>query len=322
MLPPSDMPPLWSVLSHRREKTAVCFDPALRGTDLRFRTTHPLEQVTASFLFNESEELAPHYIQHLIKKPVMNTLIAKTFFLAGVLLLASFTTGCDSSEDDTPTPTVITASGDITGAINEFRTLLGPLNTTPDPQFAGRREINWDGVPDQFAAPFDLPPDFFRGRGALYSTPGTAVQVSADSDNPDGALPRFGNINPNYAGIFQTFSAERLFSPVGSNIVDLTFVVPGTSTPAVSRGFGAVYTDVDAVENTAFEYFDAQGNSLGTFATPIYNNGLSFLGVVFPEPVVHRVRIEYGNAALGPDDSGNIDVAVMDDFVFGEPQAQ
>ena len=149
--------------------------------------------------------------------------------------------------------------------------------------------------------------------------PGTGLMVSADSDNPDGALPRFGNINPSYADIFQTFSVERLFSPVGSNSVDLTFFVPGSATPAVSPGFGAVYTDIDT-EHTAFEYFDIDGNSLGSYGAPLANEGLSFLGVVFPTPIVHRVRISYGTGALGPDDEDGVDVAVMDDFVYGEPQ--
>jgi hypothetical protein len=112
-----------------------------------------------------------------------------------------------------------------------------------------------------------------------------------------------------------------LFSPIGSNIVDLFFFVPGTGTPAVTRGFGAVYTDVDVIENTAFEYFDAAGNSLGTFSTPVSNNGLSFLGVTFANPVVRHVRIRYGNSALGPADSVEFDVAVMDDFIYGEPVA-
>jgi hypothetical protein len=51
------------------------------------------------------------------------------------------------------------------------------------------------------------------------------------------------------------------------------------------------------------------------------NNGLSFLGVSFSNPVVRRVRIRYGNSALGPADGGSIDVAVMDDFIYGEPVA-
>jgi hypothetical protein len=146
------------------------------------------------------------------------------------------------------------------------------------------------------------------------------VQVSADSDNPFGAPVRFGHINPEYSGIFQPFSQERLFSPIGSNIVDLTFFVPGTQTPALVRGFGALYTDIDT-EHTAFEYFDRSTQSLGKFSVPIASNGLSFLGVAFDQPIVARVRIQYGTVALGPNDGPNNDVAVMDDFIYGEPQA-
>jgi hypothetical protein len=109
-----------------------------------------------------------------------------------------------------------------------------------------------------------------------------------------------------------------LFSPVGSNTVDLTFFVPGSDTPALVRGFGAVYTDVDQ-DHTAFEYFAKDGSSLGKFAVPLADKGLSFLGVAFEKPIVARVRIEYGTVALGPDDSKENDAAVMDDFIYGEP---
>ncbi|MDZ4681849.1 MAG: hypothetical protein SH848_08385 [Saprospiraceae bacterium] len=36
--------------------------------------------------------------------------------------------------------------------------------------------------------------------------------------------------------------------------------------------------------------------------------------------IVHRVRIEYGNTSLGSSESGTVDVSVMDDFIYGEPQ--
>jgi len=223
-------------------------------------------------------------------------------------------------------PTVVSGAGDITAVVDEYRALLGADNgTEPGSRGpAGYREINWDGVPDELAAPNFLPSDFFnapeapRARGAFFSTPGEGIQVSADSDNPAGAARYFANINPGYT--FKTFSDERLFSPIGSNVVDLTFFVPGTSTPAAVRGFGAVYTDVDT-GHTAFEYFDREGNSLGNFETPVADGGISFLGVVYPEPVVFRVRISYGTAALGPDDSPEADVAVMDNFIYAEPQA-
>ena len=224
-------------------------------------------------------------------------------------------------------PQVVQAAGDIAAAVDQYRALLGDNNGgDPGAKPAGRREINWDAVPDEQSAPNDYPPDFFnasaapRARGILFSTPGTSLQVSAGANNPTSTPLRFGNINPTYPDIFKAFSPEKLFSPLGSNIVDLTFFVPGTQTPALVRGFGAVYTDVDT-DHTAYEYFDANGASLGRFSVPAADNGLSFLGVAFDTPVVARVRVEYGTVALGPNDDATNDVAVMDDFIYGEPQA-
>jgi hypothetical protein len=223
---------------------------------------------------------------------------------------------------------VVSGSGDITDVVQRCRRLLGPDNGGgPKGDPAGRRELNWDKVPDAVAAPKLLPADFFnakvapRARGAVLETPGEGVAVSADGDNPSGAAPRFGHINRSYSDQFKTFSPERLFSPIGSNVVDLRFNVPGTDTPAVVKGFGAVYTDVDKKENTAFEYFDSDDRSLGKYSTPVSINGLSFLGVVFERPVVARVRIEYGSGKLGPNESAGYDVAVMDDFIYGEPRS-
>ena len=44
------------------------------------------------------------------------------------------------------------------------------------------------------------------------------------------------------------------------------------------------------------------------------------LGVAFDDAVVAKVRIEYGSDPLGPDDGPQYYVAVMDDFIYGEPQ--
>jgi hypothetical protein len=250
--------------------------------------------------------------------------------LAGALIVGLWLAACGGAPNqpasNSAAPKVVSGAGDIKAVVEQYRALLGPDNGgTPVTHLTGRREINWDGVPDDKAAPNFLPSEFFndanapRARGAILTTPGAGVQVSADSDNPTYTPVRFGNINPMYSNIFTTFSAERLFSPIGSNIVDLKFAVPATKTPAVTRGFGAVYADVDT-DHTAFEYFDKNDKSLGKFAVPIADNGLSFLGVVFDQPVVARVRIEYGTVTLGPNDGAGVDVAVMDDFIFGEPQ--
>ncbi|MGE0719225.1 MAG: hypothetical protein AB7P02_27535 [Alphaproteobacteria bacterium] len=240
--------------------------------------------------------------------------------MAAALAVAAFAAPASAQRQ----PTVIKGAGDVAPLIGQYRHLLGEPNNgnAAGPLALGRREINWDGVPDDKAAPNFLPGDFFKGRGAMLSTPGQGVQVSAKETNPTNTPPRFGHINPSYARIFKAYSGERLFSPVGSRFVDLTFVVPGTDIPAAVKGFGAVYVDTD-LPHTSFQYFDAHGRSLGKFPVPAMNEGFTFLGVLYDGPVVARVRIEYGTTALGPDDDPKKkkDVSVMDDFIFGEPQA-
>src|SRR5438093_2176394 len=126
-------------------------------------------------------------------------------------------------------PVVFEASGsgpaDIQAAVDEFRAFLGALNPNVPGSFSdGRREINWDGVPDAFAAPNNLPANFFNfnsPRGVVFGTPGTGFQVSA---NAGLSTPiKFGNLNANYPNIFQTFSPQRLFTALGSNVTDVNF---------------------------------------------------------------------------------------------------
>ena len=215
----------------------------------------------------------------------------------------------------------------LTPVVNAFRASLGGgLNPNVAGSFAsGRREINWDGVPNNLADPNNLPPDFFNvnsPRGAVFSTPGSAVRVSANA----GIAPvRFGTIDPSYPATFQTFSPQRLFTAVGSNIVDVTFFVPGSTTPATVSGFGAVFTDVDTANTTSIQFFDPAGTSLGTFFVPPLAGiaTLSFLGVSFNAGErVARVRITNGNAALAPGVvDGAADLVVMDDFIYAEPQS-
>ncbi len=245
------------------------------------------------------------------------------------MLILLVNSACKKDKSDNNEPTVLSASTDVQAKINEYKALLGSDNGgEPGTQGAtGFREITWDGLTDEECAPNLYAPDLFnspsapRARGIVLSTPGLGLMVSADSDNPTNTPSSFGNINPAYTAMLPPFSGERLFSPFGSNIADVYFYVPGSNTKAVVRGFGAVYVDVDRVENTAFEYFDINNKSLGTYATPVLNNGHVFLGVLFPEAVVHRVRIEYGNTPLGPPEEGALDISVMDNFIYGEPQA-
>jgi hypothetical protein len=150
-------------------------------------------------------------------------------------------------------------------------------------------------------------------RGLVSTSSGT-FEISGQP------LPEFGDINATYPAIFQTFSAPRLFSPLGTNVMDANFFVAGTSTPASVFGFGAVFTDVDLPNTSSLEFFNLANVSLGTFFVPTFNNGLSFLGVTFTD-AIGRVRITTGNTALGPNDGGATDVVALDDFIYSEPQA-
>jgi hypothetical protein len=231
------------------------------------------------------------------------------------------------------TAVVVSATGANAAAIqptvDAFRTALGTLNPNVAGSVgSGRREINWDGVPEGSSAPNNLPLQIFNitsPRGVVFSTPGTGFQVSATAGNSTATPIEFGNLNPSYPTIFQTFSSPKLFTPLGSNVTDVAFFVPGSYTPATVSGFGAVFTDVDTANVTSIAYFDFNGTSLGTFFVPATagSETLSFLGVTFNAGErVGRVRITTGNAAVGPNDAPpGTDIVVMDDFIYGEPVA-
>lgn len=213
-------------------------------------------------------------------------------------------------------------AGAIQGAVDSFRASLGTLNPNVAGSFGtGRREVNWDGVPAAFSSPNAFPANFFNvnsPRGNVYSTPGTGFQVSGSGTDP----VRFDNINPAYSSIFQTFSVPKLFTAIGSNVLDVNFFVPGTNVAGTTTGFGAVFADVDLANVTSLQFFDISNNPLGLFYVPTANNGLSFVGVSFNSgELVSRVRITAGNTAVGPNDGGTTDVVVMDDFLYGEPNA-
>jgi hypothetical protein len=216
----------------------------------------------------------------------------------------------------------------ITGARDAFRLDLGGgIVAGANGSFGGlRREINWDGVPDALSAPNNLPANFFNvnsPRGVVFATPGTGFQVSANA----GIAPiQFDNIDPTYSQTFEPFSPQRLFTSLGSNVMDVNFFLPGTNTPALTNGFGAIFSDVDLANTTSIQLFDKSLNSLGTFVVPATagSETFSFLGISFADPVIARVRITSGNFPVGTgvtDQNGDLrDVVTMDDFLYGEPR--
>jgi hypothetical protein len=210
----------------------------------------------------------------------------------------------------------------IQAAVDQFRNDLGPDNgLVVGSQTGGRREINWDGGGP--AAPPTIDGNVltrFAGRGATFVTTGAGFETSAAAGPVD-----FSDINPTYPGLFAAFSPPRLFVARNTNEMDAIFNVPGsTAIPAGVTGFGAVFTDVDSPTSTRLQFFAPDGALLFERAVPATNGNetLSFLGVSFDKgEIIGRVRIISGNAALGPDEAGTLDLVAMDDFIYGEPVA-
>ena len=218
-------------------------------------------------------------------------------------------------------PLVVSSCGNITPRVSEFRALLGgPSNVATPPNTAGRREINWDGVPAAVTNTSTFAGNFFNTnspRGLVMTTPGTGFRVS---DN------NFSDVNAGYSSQFAAFSPTKTFAPIGSNVLDLTFFIPGTTNAATVSGFGVVFSDVDLLNGTRMEFFSGS-TSLGTFFVPVRCDavGHSFLGVLFPDGQrVSRVRITAGQVSVSASANdvtagGASDVVVMDDFLYSEP---
>jgi hypothetical protein len=223
----------------------------------------------------------------------------------------------------------------IQSSVAEYRIALGNPNgnSGPNPN-GGRREINWDGVNNNLETAVGGNPlqQFLVARGALFTTPDGTGFVQA---TPQGLAELFNNTT--YGTIFHTFSQFRLFSAIGGKITDVDFFVPGGGNiAATTKGFGAVFTDVDQPDgsgpgekhgnrkaSTLIEYFGTHGELLFSSFVPASpgDGGQSFFGIVFPDARIARVRITSGNVAPGADDDGKQDVVMMDDFVYGEPKA-
>jgi len=245
-----------------------------------------------------------------------------------------------ASSKDSVAPTVFQAAGptaaSIQGTLDAYRAALGGLlnNNNPGPLTGGRREINWDGGnPNVMATtdpvtPFDT---FLNTRGSRFTTPGKGLSQAT----PTGLATLFKN--PTYTNTFAAFSPSRLFTPVGSNVTEGLFFIPGSNggMPATVSAFGAIFTDVDqpdGAENgrhpshdasTLIEYFDKNGKEIFSSNVPSSpgDGNFSFFGIVFDDARIARVRITTGDNAPGRNDDRNHDIVMMDDFIYGEPQA-
>ena len=228
----------------------------------------------------------------------------------------------------------------ILSTVEAYRAALGnPNGNAAGPLPSGRREIDWDGgggvdTTTNPVTPFNV---FLNTRGSQFTTPGIGLSQAPPSGGAQGGLVGlFGNTS--YGTEFATFSPLRLFTPVGSNITEALFFIPGSqgNVRATVNGFGAVFTDVDQPDgsgpgkkhgnrgpSTLMEFFDVNGRLLFSSFVPASpgSGGLSFLGIKFNDARIASVRITTGDTAPGPDDDEKRDIVMMDNFIYGEPQA-
>lgn len=268
-----------------------------------------------------------------MKSMIKNTF--RIFLMAGFALLVSVNFVSAS-------PVVRQASGANAAAlqaiVDQFRADLGGTNNPNNGQSftSGRREINWDGVPDSLSEPNNLPFNFFNvnsPRGVIFNAiedeTGSALnQFAVSATTASGVGVRFANLNASYETLFQTFSAQRLFMVRNAHMMEVTFVIPGTKIPAGVNGFGLVFVDVDSATSgnrSLIRVYSADGTQLSAASAPVLDNGLSFVGISFNAGErIARVVIESGNIPLSATNNDGVngaDIVAMDDFIYGEPRA-
>jgi len=244
--------------------------------------------------------------------------------IQSVVLVLALTSCEKESASDSDEVILIQASGNISDKVEQFRNMLGQLNSEPGAT-SGRREINWDGVPDSLEGKA-LPDDLFNPvgsgatvsmqRGLTYDPNGGTFMVSSNN---------FSDINNDASSNFSAFSGNKTFSNVGAAKWPVSFQKAGTDASASVQGFGAVFSDVDEGNTTSLELFNGT-KSIGKFFVPAHDNtsSFSFLGVYFKnsEHITKVLVTHDGFLAEGTkdvSDGGTRDLIVLDDFIYSEP---
>jgi hypothetical protein len=240
--------------------------------------------------------------------------------LSGAMILLS----CKKDKVEAIQFTVYKAAGDISPKLNEFRSSLGQLNTTPGAA-GGRREINWEGIPDNLLNK-PLAKDFFNpvGDGA---SPSLQRGLVYDDGEFQASANFFAHLNSEASSEFKAFSGNKVFANVSDLEWPVGFQVAGQSTPASVKAFGIVFADIDAENSVSLEFFEGE-KSLGKFFAPAQNadSKFSFLGIAFQNRQVTKVKVHHqGRLTAGGKDisqGGTEDLIVIDDLIYSEPIRQ
>ena len=228
---------------------------------------------------------------------------------------------------------------DAAKALADMKTAIGGVdNLNAAPQTSGFRTIDWDAVrldgtdvnPNTQVIDLNktvaIPENRFQVRGTIFAE---RFAVSGDD---------FASVNPATTGEFPAFSPKNTFvnfdkqsGQFDDRLIKQSFTFPGTTNAAGTRGFGAIFKDVEIANTSSIEYFNGS-QSLGKYSVPVGSSGdTEFLGVLFDDPIVTSVTLTVGTNSLFSFDGNSfqsfgaenlqngIDLAVTDDFVYAEP---
>jgi hypothetical protein len=229
------------------------------------------------------------------------------------------------------------SSGGALNALKAFETAIGGVkNVAPAPASGGFRTITWDAVKLDGT-------DFGGGANTTVIDPNKTVAIPLNRFQAQGTFfeevyavsgDGFADVNPNAAGLFPAFSPANTFAMFNENTIDQSFVLPGpngsTPTLAATRGFGAIFINNEVASTSSIEYFHGD-QSLGKFFVPVGAKGdPEFLGVLFSNSIVTRVRLTLGTdtlfsfngttfSATSTNNPPTSNLVVTDDFVYPEP---
>jgi hypothetical protein len=234
-------------------------------------------------------------------------------------------TACKKESTTADDVTVFSAGGDITASLDAFRTRLGNLNSLPGAT-GGRREVNWDGVPDSLNG-LKLPNDFFNPTGAGAPAGRQRGLLYAGLSDAMVSKTGFAEVNANVAGAFSPFSGTKSFAVVNANEWPVEFRVAGQNTVAGVQAFGLVAVDVDKPNSTYIEFFSGNTSLLKSyFPVRSGSSAFSFVGVYFKNDFITKVVIGHegrlSDGGKDMSDGGSNDLVVFDDFVYSEPVAR
>jgi hypothetical protein len=233
-----------------------------------------------------------------------------------------------------PIERIVQLSGVVDPHVPEFAASIGNPNNGNEPGLhaAGRREVNWDGVAAPFLNNDEFPRNFFNRvvpRGSVYTAVGGETEEQEDADDTELRVDndQFGGINPTYEKDLIPFSVPSMFAATETNRVRVTFRIPGSTTAAVVRSFGAIVVDVDKPGVSRLKCFDRHGTLIADIEVPVRKDPdeYSLVGVTFEEPVIARVVLVLGDTHVGRNvndvsSGGSKDVVVLDDVLYSEPQ--